>query len=103
MIFDEVTYYLLFLLPCVAAFHAVARMRTHVLAARSFVLATFGVLFFVYYGYVHFGGWKGSAAVGLFFWEIATSQLYRPRSKWCLFGVAQAVAILVWFKYAGFF
>ena len=61
------------------------------------------VLFFTYYGYVHFGGWRGSAAVGLFLWELLTSQLYRPRSRWCVFGVLQAVLILFWFKYAGFF
>src|SRR5580698_3670728 len=103
MIFNEVTYYLLFLLPSVAAFHLVSRVGINVLAARAWVLSTFGILFFAYYGYVHFGGWKGAAAVGLFVWELATSQLYRPRSRWCVFGIVQAVLILVWFKYAGFF
>jgi alginate O-acetyltransferase complex protein AlgI len=102
MIFNEVTYYLLFLLPSVAAFHLVSRARVNVLAARTWVLSTFGVLFFSYFGYVHFGGWKGSAAVALFLWELLTSQLYRPRSRWCLFGIVQAVLILCWFKYAGF-
>jgi alginate O-acetyltransferase complex protein AlgI len=102
MIFNEVTDYLLFLLPSVAAFHLAARARVNVLAARAWVLSTFGVLFFSYYGYVHFGGWKGTAAVGLFVWELLTSQLYKPRSRWCLFGIVQAVLILVWFKYAGF-
>jgi alginate O-acetyltransferase complex protein AlgI len=103
MIFNEVTYYLLFLLPSVLAFHGVRHAGGNVLAARAWVLSTFGVLFFAYYGNVHFGGWKGSAAVGLFLWELLTSQLYRPRSKWCLFGIVQAVLILCWFKYAGFF
>jgi alginate O-acetyltransferase complex protein AlgI len=107
MIFNEVTYYLLFLFPSVAAFHVLprwlARWGLPALTVRAWVLSTFGLLFFAYYGNVHFGGWKGSAAVGLFLWELATSQLYRPRSKWCLAGIAQAVLILCWFKYAGFF
>jgi alginate O-acetyltransferase complex protein AlgI len=103
MIFNEVTYYLLFLLPCVAAFHLVALGRVDVVAARAWVISTFGAVFFAYYGYLHFGGAKGSAAVGLFVWELLTSRLYRPRSRWCLFGVVQSVGILFWFKYAGFF
>jgi alginate O-acetyltransferase complex protein AlgI len=104
VIFNELSYYLFFLGPCVATFHLLARFPgTPVLRLRSYVLSGFGVLFFVYYGYTHFGGWKGSAAVGLFAWELITSQLYRPRSKWCLFGIVQAVLILVAFKYLGFF
>jgi len=103
MIFNEATYYLLFLGPAVVAFHLAARVRgIDVLRLRAYVLSLFGVLFFVYYGYTHFGGWRGSAAVGLFVWELLTSQLYRPRSKWCLFGIVQAVLILVAFKYLGF-
>jgi alginate O-acetyltransferase complex protein AlgI len=104
MIFNEPTYYLLFLGPAVAAFHLLARLRDRdVLRLRTYVQSVFGVLFFVYYGYTHFGGWKGSLAVGLFLWELLTSQLYRPRSRWCLFGIVQAVLILVAFKYVGFF
>ena len=103
MIFNEPTYYLLFLGPSVLAFHLLARLKgADVLRLRTYVQSIFGILFFVYYGYTHFGGWKGSAAVGLFLWELLTSQLYRPRSKWCLFGIVQAVLILVAFKYVGF-
>jgi alginate O-acetyltransferase complex protein AlgI len=102
MIFNEATYYLFFLLPCVAAFHLVARWHVNVLALRCLIISVFGVLFFVYYGYAHFGGWRGSLAVVLFLWELLTSQLYRKGSKWCLFGIIQAVLILAWFKYAGF-
>jgi alginate O-acetyltransferase complex protein AlgI len=104
VIFNELSYYLFFLGPCVAAFHLLARVRgIDVLRVRTYLLSSFGILFFAYYGYSHFGGWKGSAAVGLFVWELLTSQLYRPRSKWCIFGIVQAVLILVVFKYLGFF
>jgi alginate O-acetyltransferase complex protein AlgI len=104
MIFNELTYYFFFLGPSVFAFHLLARIPgIDVLRFRTYVLSAFGVLFFVYYGYSHFGGWKGSAAVTLFAWELLTSQLYKPRSKWCLFGIVQAVLILVAFKYLGFF
>ncbi len=104
MIFNELTYYLLFLGPSAALFHLLSRIEgIDVVRCRSYVLSAFGSLFFIYYGYTHFGGWKGSAAVGLFVWEILTSQLYRPRSKWCLFGIVQATAILFVFKYLHFF
>ncbi len=104
VIFNELSYYFFFLGPCVAAFHLLTLVRgVDVLRVRAYALSIFGILFFVYYGYCHFGGWKGSAAVGLFGWELLTSQLYRPRSKWCLFGIVQAVLVLVAFKYLGFF
>jgi len=104
VIFNELTYYFFFLGPCVLAFHLLARVRNiDLLRVRAYLLATFGFLFFAYYGYSHFGGWKGSAGVALFAWELLTSQLYRPRSRWCLFGIVQAVAILIAFKYLGFF
>ena len=62
----------------------------------------FGSLFFIYYGYLHFGGRWGALAVLIFAWEILTSRLYRAGSRWCLFGIVQAVAILVAFKYLTF-
>jgi alginate O-acetyltransferase complex protein AlgI len=97
VIFNELTYYVLFLAPSVVVFHlAPAR-------ARPWVITAFGVLFFTYYGNVHFGGVWGSLCVLIFVWELLTSRLYRPRSRWCLFGVVQAVAILVAFKYLTFF
>ena len=104
VIFNELTYYFFFLGPCVGIFHLLRRVCSiHLLRARAYVVVSFGFLFFVYYGYTHFGGWKGSAGVFLFAWELLTSQLYRPRSRWCLFGIVQAVAILIAFKYLGFF
>ena len=96
MIFNEVSYFLLFLLPSVVAFHAAPK---HV---RPWVLSIFGSLFFVYFGYLHFGGAWGGLCVLLFYWEILVSRLYRPGSKWCLFGACQAVAILFVFKYLAF-
>ncbi|MGD0678779.1 MAG: MBOAT family O-acyltransferase [Polyangiaceae bacterium] len=103
MIFNEATYYLFFLAPAVGIFHLLARdRRIDLVRLRSYVLSVFGILFFVYYGYSHFGGWKGSAAVGIFIWELITSRLYRRQSKWCLFGIVQSVLILLAFKYLGF-
>ncbi len=97
MIFNELTFYVLFLAPSVLCFHLVP------IRARPWVITLFGVLFFLYYGAVHFGGMWGSLCVLIFVWELLTSRLYRPGSRWCLFGVVQAVAILVAFKYLGFF
>jgi alginate O-acetyltransferase complex protein AlgI len=104
MIFNELTYYLFFLAPSVLAFHSLARVGSvDARRARALVLTTFGVFFFLYYGYVHFGGWKGSVAVAIFIWELATSRFYKPGSRWCIFGIVQAVCILVAFKYLWFF
>ncbi len=96
MIFNELSYFLLFLLPCVALFHRSPQ------ALKPWVISLFGGLFFVYYGYLHFGGRWGALCVLLFLWEILTSRLYRPGSRWCLFGIAQAIVILVAFKYLTF-
>jgi alginate O-acetyltransferase complex protein AlgI len=101
MIFNETTYYLLFLLPSVLSFHLAGKVGG--LAGRSLVLTCFGLLFFGYYGYLHFGGLTGSLVVVILLWELVTSQLYRPGSRWCLWGVVQAIGILVLFKYLGFF
>jgi alginate O-acetyltransferase complex protein AlgI len=97
MIFNELTYYLLFLAPCVAAFHLVP------VRGRPWVITVFGVLFFVYYGNVHFGGAWGALCVLIFVWELLTSRLYRTGSRWCLFGIVQAVLILAALKYLVFF
>jgi alginate O-acetyltransferase complex protein AlgI len=96
MIFNELSYFVLFLLPSVAGFH----LAPH--AARSWVLSAFGIAFFVYFGYLHFGGLWGGLAVVIFGWEILTSRLYRPGSRWCLFGIAQALLFLFAFKYLTF-
>lgn len=96
MIFNEASFFLLFLAPCGVAFHLVPRHW------RGWTVALFGIAFFVYYAYLHFGGWSGSACVLLFALELATSRLYRPGSRWCIFGVVQAVAILAVFKYLRF-
>jgi alginate O-acetyltransferase complex protein AlgI len=96
VIFNEATYFAFFLLPCVAAFHLA---RSHY---RSWILAAFGLLFFVFYSYKHFGG-AASALCGLvFLWEIALSRLYAPGSRWCVLGMVQALLVLLLFKYFPF-
>lgn len=96
MIFNETTYYLLFLLPTVLLFHGLRR------AWRPWALTLMGALFFAYYGHVHFGGAWGAACVGIFAWEAWFSRLYRPGSRWCVVGIFQAVGFLVVFKYLPF-
>jgi alginate O-acetyltransferase complex protein AlgI len=96
MIFNEVSYFALFLLPAVVWFHAAP------LRLRPWVLSFFGAAFFVYFGYLHFGGFWGSLCVLLFAWETLTSRLYRPGSRWCIFGIAQAIVLLFVFKYLVF-
>jgi alginate O-acetyltransferase complex protein AlgI len=96
MIFNELSYFILFLIPALLVFHlGPAR-------ARCWVISVFGALFFVYYGNLHFGGLWGSLCVLIFVWEILVSRLYRKGSKWCLFGIVQAVIILFSFKYLTF-
>ncbi len=96
MIFNELSYFALFLLPAVLAFHLLPG------AWRPWVISSFGVAFFIYFGYLHFGGLWGALCVFIFGWEIATSRLYRPGSRWCLFGIVQAVLLLFAFKYLVF-
>jgi alginate O-acetyltransferase complex protein AlgI len=96
MIFNELSYFVLFLLPCVVGFHCAP------LRVRPWILSFFGAAFFVYFGYLHFGGLWGALCVLIFFWEILTSRLYRPGSRWCLFGIAQALVFLFVFKYLAF-
>lgn len=96
MIFNELSYFVLFLLPAVLAFH----LLPHVW--RPWVLSGFGIAFFIYFGYLHFGGLWGALCVAIFVWEILTSRLYRAGSRWCLFGIAQALALLFAFKYLVF-
>src|SRR6185503_3517483 len=96
MIFNELSYFVFFLLPSVVLFHWSTP------SLKPWIITGFGAAFFSYYGYLHFGGAWGSACVFIFAWEILTSRLYRKGSRWCLFGIVQAVAILVAFKYLVF-
>jgi alginate O-acetyltransferase complex protein AlgI len=96
MIFNELTYFSLFLAPSVLLFHLSSK------SFRPWVLAGFGLLFFAWYAFLHFGGGWGSACVGIFVWELLVSRFYRPRAWICLFGIVQAVGILIVFKYSGF-
>src|SRR5450432_3536263 len=96
MIFNELSYFALFLIPAVVIFHATSSR------IRPWAISLFGAAFFIYYGYLHFGGFWGGLCVLLFVWEMLTSRLYRPGSRWCLFGIVQAVAILFAFKYLMF-
>jgi alginate O-acetyltransferase complex protein AlgI len=96
MIFNELSYFCLFLLPSVALFHASPAKL------KPWIISGFGAAFFVYYGYLHFGGFWGALCVLLFGWEILTSRLYRPGSRWCWFGIVQALLILFAFKYLTF-
>ena len=97
MIFNELSYFVVFLLPCVALFHLLPA------AQRAWSLAVFGTAFFAYFGYIHFGGRLGALCVAIFVWELLVSRLYRPGSWWCVFGGVQAVVLLGVFKYAQFF
>jgi len=96
VIFNEVGFFALFLLPTAALFHLAPR------ALRPWAVVAGGVGFFVCFGYLHFGGIWGALAVLIFFWELLTSRLYRPGSRWCLYGIVQAVLFLAAFKYLRF-
>lgn len=87
MIFNEWTYGL-FLLVSVAGF-AVAPRRH-----RALWLSLMGGLFYAFYG----GVW-----LVVFLIEIAISRFYGPRSKVSIFGLIQALLILLVVKYGAFF
>ena len=96
MIFNTFAYYLFFLLPAAVFFRLVAS------SLRSSVCVTFGAAFFVYFSLAALGGRVGAACLLIFVWEALFSRLYRPKSFVCLIGVAQAILILVVFKYWNF-
>ncbi len=97
MIFNTLTYYLLFLLPAAALFRVVRAEW------RPLVCGGFGAGFFLFYSVTQFGGYFGAACLAMFIWESLFSRLYRKGSFWCWIGVAQAVLFLVAFKYWNFF
>jgi alginate O-acetyltransferase complex protein AlgI len=104
VIFNEVSFFLLFLAPSVLLFHGAARLPVaRALRLRSWILALFGGAFFTYYGYLHFGGLWGAAAVLIFVAELLVSRWYARSSFMCVVGIVQAVLILVAFKYSSFF
>ena len=104
MIFNELAFFLLFLAPSVIAFHGAPRWLGAGTGSRvrPWILTGFGMAFFVYFAWKHFGGAWGSAAVLIFVLEMLTSRLYRKGSLWCVAGVFQALTVLSIFKYSHF-
>ncbi|MEP6955284.1 MAG: MBOAT family O-acyltransferase [Chthoniobacterales bacterium] len=97
MIFDTFFYYFVILVPSAIAFRLVAP------ALRPWICVTFGAVFFLYFSLTQLGGVPGAACLSLFFWEACFSRLYKPRSRWCIAGIVQAIGILFVFKYWNFF
>lgn len=97
MIFNTLTYYLLFLLPTAILFRNVRADW------RPWVCVAGGAAFFLFYSLTQFGGYFGAACLLMFLWESLFSRLYRKGSIFCWIGVAQAVAFLGIFKYWNFF
>ena len=96
MIFNDLVFFVCFLLPCVTLFHAVPRR------AKPWVIVTFGVGFFAYFSTLLFGGGWAALTVLILVWECVTSRFYRKGSRFCLLGIVQAVVLLGIFKYLGF-
>jgi alginate O-acetyltransferase complex protein AlgI len=96
MIFNDLVFFVCFLLPCVTLFHCCSR------AAKPWVIATFGVGFFVYFSALLFGGGWAALTVLILIWECIFSRFYRKGSRFCLLGIVQAVVLLGIFKYLGF-
>jgi len=97
MIFNTVSYYLLFLFPSAVAFQ-LARPRW-----RPAICAIFGSAFFVFFSLTAVGGAPGAFCLGIFLWESAFSRLYKKGSWLCWVGVFQSIVFLIIFKYWNFF
>jgi alginate O-acetyltransferase complex protein AlgI len=95
MIFNTFAYFFLFLVPAAVVF------RLSGARARPWILAAFGVTFFVYFSR-ELAGWIGAACVLIFIWESLISRLYSERSRWCILGVAASLLVLFVFKYWNF-
>jgi len=96
LIFNTVSFYLLFLIPAAIGF------RVSSARVRPWVCVAFGVAFFVYFSVTQLGGWLGAACVGIFLWEALFRSFYRTGSWLCLVGVAISVCVLGVFKYWNF-
>lgn len=96
MIFNTWDYFLLFLVPAAILFRA-ARP-----AARPWIAASYGCLFFAYFSYTQLGGLIGAACLAIFLWESFVSRFYKPASWVCLLGVTQTILFLCVFKYRNF-
>jgi alginate O-acetyltransferase complex protein AlgI len=97
VIFNTVSYYLLFLLPAAIIFR---RVRDD---WRPLVCIAAGGGFFLFYSIRQFGGYFGAACLLMFVWEAIFSRLYKKGSIFCWIGVIQAVVFLGVFKYWNFF
>jgi alginate O-acetyltransferase complex protein AlgI len=97
MIFNTFSYFLLFLIPAAIIFRCVRP------AWQPGVCICFGSAFFVFFSITSVGGYAGAACLAIFLWESAFSRLYKPGSRFCIFGVLQAIFILGVFKYWNFF
>src|SRR5438093_1279533 len=97
MIFNTVVYYLCFLIPAAVLFRLVGPRL------QPWICALFGGGFFVYFSMTVLGSRFGAACLLIFVWESLFSRLYKPGSWICFVGVAQALLVLVIFKYWNFF
>jgi alginate O-acetyltransferase complex protein AlgI len=96
MIFNTLSYYLVFLIPAAIVFQVVRP------AWRPWVCLLFGCAFFVFFSLTSVGGLPGAACLAVFLWEASVSRLYRKGSWFCWFGVFQAIILLIVFKYWNF-
>jgi len=96
MIFNTFSYYLIFLFPAAILFRAVRP------ALRCWVIVVSGCLFFLNFSY-DIAGIRGVLCLFIFLAEAIMSRLYRPGSRWCVWGLFQSVALLCFFKYWNYF
>ena len=96
MIFNTFAYFFLFLLPAATLFRLAGPQL------RPWVCVASGIGFFAYFSITALAGLVGASCLLIFVWEALISRFYRPRSAWCLVGVAISVTILGAFKYANF-
>ncbi len=96
MIFNTVTYYLIFLFPSAILFRIVAQ------SLRPWVCSFSGIIFFIYFSILISGDGSKAGFVLIILANAFLSLIYRPNLSSCIAGVVFSITPLVIFKYWNF-
>lgn len=98
MIFNDLMYFVLFLLPSAILFRLASP------AVRPWICVAGGSLFFIYFSLTTVGGVPGAICLLLLLWQaLCCIYLCKPGSRWCYLVAIQALVFLGIFKYLEFY